>query len=280
MAGVRQRSGGADHGRLIAAAGRRKRAMLIDTHCHLDAPEFDGNVPAVLDAARKAGVGGFVVPGVEAANFDAVAKLSAAHADVWHAWGIHPLYVARAQREDLESLSGRLEKGGAVAIGEIGLDHYVKSVDMDLQRFYFVEQLKLARRFDLPVILHVRRAVDAVLKELRRIEVPGGIAHAFNGSRQQADIFLSMGFKLGFGGAATFSGSRRIRALAAELPEEGIVLETDAPYIRPEWAQDRPNAPANLARIAAVIASLRGVDVTTLYRQTAINARRALPGVG
>lgn len=254
--------------------------MLIDTHCHLDAPEFDGNVPAVLDAARKAGVGGFVVPGVEAANFDAVAKLSAAHADVWHAWGIHPLYVARAQRGDLESLSERLEKGGAVAIGEIGLDHYVKPVDMDLQHFYFVEQLKLARRFDLPVILHVRRAVDAVLKELRRIEVPGGIAHAFNGSRQQADIFLSMGFKLGFGGAATFSGSRRIRALAAELPEEGIVLETDAPYIRPEWAQDRPNAPANLARIAAVIASLRGVDVTTLYRQTAINARRALPGVG
>ena len=254
--------------------------MLIDTHCHLDASEFDGKIDAVLDAARNAGVSGFVVPGIEAANFDAVAKLSAAHADVWHAWGIHPLYVARACGEDLELLSERLEKGGAIAVGEIGLDHYVKPVDIDLQNLYFVEQLKLARRFGLPVILHVRRAVDAILKELRRIEVPGGIAHAFNGSRQQADIFLSMGFKLGFGGAATFSGSRRIRTLATELPEEAIVLETDSPYIRPEWAQDRPNAPANLPRIAAVIAALRGVDVSTLSRQTAINARVALPGLG
>lgn len=254
--------------------------MLIDTHCHLDALEFDGNIHAVLDAARNAGVGGFVVPGVEAKNFDAVAELSATHADVWHAWGIHPLYVDRAYPEDLESLAERLGKGGAVAVGEIGLDHYIQHVDIDLQSFYFVEQLKLARRFDLPVILHVRRAVDAILKELRCIEVPGGIAHAFNGSRQQADIFLSMGFKLGFGGSATFSGSRRIRALAAELPAEAIVLETDSPYIRPEWAQERPNVPANLPRIASVIASLRGMDVTTFSKQTSTNAQAALPGVG
>lgn len=251
--------------------------MLIDTHCHLDATEFDGRREAVLDAARAAGVGAFVVPAVGAENFAAVRALSAAHADVRHAYGIHPLFVTRAREADLEVLAERLGEGTAVAVGEIGLDHYVADVDPDTQRHYFVEQLKLARRFGLPVILHVRRAVDAILKELRRIEVPGGIAHAFNGSRQQADIFRAMGFRLGFGGAATFSGSTRIRRLVAELPLESIVLETDSPDIRPEWAQDRPNEPANLPRIAAVIARLRGIGVDELAAATATNAQAVLP---
>jgi TatD DNase family protein len=251
--------------------------MLIDTHCHLDAAEFDGRRDAVLAAARAAGVGAFVVPAVGAGNFDAVRALSAAHADLHHAYGIHPLFVTHAQPADLDLLAERLGEGTAVAVGEIGLDHFVDDVDPDTQRHYFVEQLKLARRFGLPVILHVRRAVDAILKELRRIEVPGGIAHAFNGSRQQADIFRAMGFCLGFGGAATFSGSTRIRRLAAELPLEAIVLETDSPDIRPEWAQERPNEPANLPRIAQVIAGLRGIDVDELAARTAENAHGVLP---
>lgn len=209
---------------------------LIDTHCHLDAAEFGGDAAAVLGRARAAGVTGFIVPAVELANFDAVQALSDANPDVRHALGIHPLYVQRAQERDLEVLEQRLAAGGAIAVGEIGLDHYVHDVDPELQRRFFVAQLKLARRFGLPVILHVRRAVDAVLRELRRIEVPGGIAHAFNGSRQQADIFRAMGFRLGFGGSATYSGSTRIRKLASELPDDAMVLETDSPDIRPEWA--------------------------------------------
>lgn len=252
---------------------------LIDTHCHLDASEFGDGVSAVLDRARAAGVSGFIVPAVEAGNFETVATLSARHPDVRHALGIHPLYVNGAHASDLELLEHRLGAGGAIAVGEIGLDHYVSDVAPELQREYFVAQLKLARRFNLPVILHVRRAVDAVLKELRRIEVPGGIAHAFNGSRQQADIFLAMGFKLGFGGSATFSGSTRIRALAAELPEDALVLETDSPDIRPAWAQDVPNEPANLAQIAGVIADLRATDVASLARQTARNARSVFPAL-
>lgn len=252
---------------------------LIDTHCHLDAGEFGGGPADVLDRARAAGVTGFIVPAVEVANFAAVEALSAAHADVRHALGIHPLYVARARESDLEVLEQRLAGGGAIAVGEIGLDHYVQDVDPELQRRFFVAQLRLAQRFGLPVILHVRRAVDAILRELRRIEVPGGIAHAFNGSRQQADIFRAMGFRLGFGGSATFSGSTRIRRLAAELPDDAMVLETDAPDIRPEWAQDRPNEPANLPRIAAVIAGLRGTDVERLAGQTARNVRSVFPGL-
>lgn len=251
--------------------------MFIDTHCHLDAAEFDARRDEVLEAARAGGVGAFVVPAVGAENFAAVRALSDAHADVYHAYGIHPLFVTQAREADLEVLDERLSEGTAVAVGEIGLDHYVDDVDPQRQRLFFVEQLRLAQRFGLPVILHVRRAVDAILKELRRIEVPGGIAHAFNGSRQQADIFRAMGFCLGFGGAATFSGSTRIRRLAAELPLEAIVLETDSPDIRPEWAQERPNEPANLPRIAAVIAQLRGISVDELAAATAANAHAALP---
>lgn len=252
---------------------------LIDTHCHLDAAEFGGDASAVLQRARAAGVTGFIVPAVEVANFDAVCAISAGHPDVVHALGIHPLYAGRADPADLDLLEQRLASGTAVAVGEIGLDHYVDDVDPELQRRYFVAQLKLARRFGLPVILHVRRAVDAILKELRRIEVPGGIAHAFNGSRQQADIFVSMGFKLGFGGSATYSGSTRIRALAAQLPAEAMVLETDAPDIRPEWAQERPNEPGNLPRIASIIAQLRGMSVDRLAADCALNVRSVFPAV-
>lgn len=252
---------------------------LIDTHCHLDAPEFGDGIEAVLERARASGVSGFIVPAVERANFDAVEALSAAHADVRHALGIHPLYVARAAEADLEVLEQRLAADGAIALGEIGLDHYVTDVDPEIQRRFFVAQLKLASRFGLPVILHVRGAIDSILKELRRIEVPGGIAHAFNGSRQQADIFAAMGFKLGFGGSSTYPGSTRIRKLAATLPADVLVLETDSPDIRPEWAQNQANEPANLPRIASIIADLRAMSIKDLTQQTARNTRSVFPGL-
>ncbi|NMG27688.1 TatD family hydrolase [Aromatoleum evansii] len=253
--------------------------MLIDTHIHLDAAEFDPDREAVIAAARAAGVGRFVVPGVEVANFDKVAALSDAHGDIVHAFGIHPLYVAGACTDDLDVLQERLANGRAVAVGEIGLDFYAENFDRATQEQYFVEQLKLARRFGLPVILHVRRAVDDILKHLRRIEVPGGIAHAFNGSRQQADAFIALGFRLGFGGAMTFDGSRRIRNLAATLPLDSIVLETDAPDIPPAWAQGGRNEPADLRRFAEVLAGLRGLSVAEIAEATGRNACAVLPAL-
>ncbi|THF63508.1 TatD family hydrolase [Pseudothauera rhizosphaerae] len=253
--------------------------MLIDTHCHLDAAEFDADQDAVLAAARTAGVGIFVLPAVDAKSFDRVAALAAAHGDVRPAYGIHPLYVDQAAPADLETLAARLAAGDAVAVGEIGLDNYVPDADVARQTFYFTEQLKLARRFELPVILHIRRAQDAILRELRRIRVPGGIAHAFNGSRQQAEAFIALGFKLGFGGAMSYEGSRRIRELAATLPLEAIVLETDAPDMPPAWAAGRRNEPANLARYAQILADLRGIGVDEVRRAAADNARAALPGL-
>jgi TatD DNase family protein len=251
--------------------------MLIDTHCHIDAPEFDADRPIVLSAARAANVLEIVVPAVERANFGAVASVCRENPDCAAAFGIHPLCVGRSRMEDLSVLREMLCANAAVAVGEIGLDFYVEQRDEQLQESFFVEQLHLARELDLPVILHVRRAVDAVLKQLRRIRVRGGIAHAFNGSRQQADEFIRLGFKLGFGGAMTFPRALRIRELAATLPVEAIVLETDAPDIPPVWLEGKRNQPSELPRIAATLAELRGIPVETVEQATTANARAALP---
>jgi len=253
--------------------------VLIDTHCHLDAAEFDADRPGILAAARAAGVGGFLVPAVGATDFDAVAALSRANPDCRHAFGIHPMYVGQAGPDDLDRLRGRLAEGSAVAVGEIGLDGFVPDGDLPLQMRYFEAQLRLARDFDLPVVLHIRRAQDEILKFLRRIPVPGGIAHAFNGSRQQADAFIKLGFRLGFGGAMTYPGSRRIRELAATLPLESIVLETDAPDIPPAWCGGGRNDPANLARFAMVLAELRGMSVEEVIAATGASAVAAIPGL-
>lgn len=253
--------------------------MLIDTHCHLDAGEFADDRQAVHAAALAAGVERIVVPAVEVGNFSAVRDCVARHAGCVAAYGIHPLYAGRAQVDDLDELRRWLSSERPVAVGEIGLDHYASDVDPQRQADFFVGQLKLAREFGLPVILHVRRAVDEVLKHLRRIRVPGGIAHAFNGSRQQAEEFRKLGFALGFGGAMTFSGSTRIRELAATLPDDAIVLETDAPDIPPAWLAGGRNAPGELPRIASELADLRGLSVAATLNMTAANARRVLPGL-
>ena len=249
----------------------------VDTHCHLDAAEFAADRDAVLQAARQAGVATIVVPGIERGNFSAVAELCRTQQGCFPAFGIHPLYVYRASEEDLSALRQILDTDTVVAVGEIGLDFFVQPYDQQRQEYFFAEQLKIARDRQLPVLLHVRRAVDAVLKQLRRIGVVGGIAHAFNGSWVQAEQFIALGFKLGFGGAATFDRATRLRQLARTLPLDAIVLETDAPDISPAWLAGAPNQPQHLARIGAEIASLRGITATELAAATSANARAVLP---
>ena len=270
-------------------------ARWIDTHCHLDAAEFASDVAAVRDRATGAGVRLCVIPAVEAAGFDGARALAHRLGDAY-ALGIHPLYVARAGDDDLARLDAALHAHAGdprlVAVGEIGLDYFepdlTQSPLRERQERFFREQLKLARRHQLPVILHVRRSVDQVLKGLRDIGVSGGIAHAFNGSRQQADAFLAMGFKLGFGGAATYERATRLRALAQTLPSAAVVMETDSPDIPPHWlyitadqrAAGQPqgrNEPAELPRIAAEVAQLRGVAVDAWAAATTANALAALP---
>ncbi len=177
----------------------------------------------------------------------------------------------------MTALDDTLRQDNCVAVGEIGLDNFLPDRDEAMQEHYFIAQLDIARQLELPVLLHVRRAIDQVLKHLRRIPVPGGIAHAFNGSRQQADEFIKLGFKLGFGGAMTFSGSKRIRELAATLPLDSIVLETDAPDIPPQWKAGAHNTPADLLPIAETLAQLRGLSLAEIAATTSANAFMALP---
>jgi TatD DNase family protein len=253
----------------------------VDSHCHLDAAEFDADRDQVVADAQQVGVERIVVPAIERGNFDAVLALSRRYPCCIPALGIHPLYVERAQPEDLDALRERLTESRPAAIGEIGLDYFVENLDRDKQVIYYVEQLKLAREFDLPVLLHVRRSVDHILKHLRRIEVKGGIAHAFNGSRQQAEIFISMGFKLGFGGAMTWPRALHLRELAATLPLDSIVLETDAPDIPPEWiGRSGRNSPAQLPKIAQVLAALRKTDMDEIVAKTTQNMQQLLPHMG
>lgn len=262
----------------------------IDSHCHLDAPEFDPDRDAVWSAARAAGVCMAVLPAVQAADFERARSL-AHRLDLAYALGIHPLFVDRADEADLDRLAEALARWGddprLVAVGEIGLDHFVPGLDRDRQQRFYLAQLALARGAGLPVILHVRRSADALLAGLRRVPVAGGIAHAFNGSAQQAGQFLALGFKLGFGGTLSFEGARRIRALARELPAEAPVLETDAPDIPPQWlyrpatergpAPQARNTPAELPRIGAELARLRGWSLAETADRTAANALAALP---
>ncbi len=271
----------------------------IDTHCHLDAPEFAADVAEVRARARSAGVVHVVIPAVEVASFDATRRVAHAGGDSY-CLGIHPLYVDRAEPDALQQLDLYLERyrndPRLVAVGEIGLDYFVSALSQsplkEKQEHFYREQLRLAHKYALPVVLHVRRSADRLLKhlrDLRTLSTPwSGIAHAFNGSEVQALEFVKLGFKLGFGGAVTYERALQLRRLVCNLPLDTIVLETDAPDIPPHWlyttASERAggqpqgrNEPSELPRLAAVVAGLRGMAVDDLAHATTKNACAALP---
>jgi TatD DNase family protein len=270
----------------------------IDTHCHLDAAEFLPDVAGVRARAASQGVAHCVLPAVAASNFAAVRLLAHEFSDSY-ALGIHPLCVPDAQDADLQTLDTELALRKSdprlVAVGEIGLDYFapalLQSPMRERQEFFYREQLKLARKHGLPVILHVRRSADKLLKHLRELKPEGGwrgIGHAFNGSSSQAMEFIKLGFKLGFGGTVTFDSARQIRRLASQLPLDALVMETDSPDMPPHWlyqtAQHRAdghrqgrNEPGELPRIAGVLAQLRGIPAQALAAATTANALQAFP---
>jgi TatD DNase family protein len=253
---------------------------LIDSHCHLDAAEFAADRDAVVQRAVEAGVEIQVIPAVTRANWVDVESVCRRYPGCFPAWGMHPMYIDVHQDAHLAELRAQIQAWRPVAIGEIGLDLFVPGLDIATQEYFYVEQLKIARDFDLPVLLHCRRANDEILKQLRRLNIGKGIAHAFSGSRQQADAYLKLGFKLGFGGAFTWTRASNLRALAQALPLDAIVLETDSPDMPPAWIGERGkpgrNEPAEVARIAACLAELRGENVEEIIRQTSANARAVL----
>ena len=260
--------------------------MLFDTHCHLDATEYDPDRECVIARAQDAGVRGILIPAVDVASFERVRDLAHAHAWGAYALGIHPMYVEQAQPDALDQLHAVLirhrDDPKLVAIGEIGLDFFVPAIAQgaprDRQERFYDAQLAMAEEFALPVLLHVRRSHDTLLKYLRRRQVPGGFAHAFNGSSQQASQFIALGFALGMGGAMTYTRALQIRRLAQEISLDSLVLETDGPDIAPAWLTDtRRNEPMQVARFAQVLAALRQCPVEEIIAATGNTALRVCP---
>lgn len=250
---------------------------IFDTHCHLDVEEFDADRAEVIAAARASRVTGIAVPAIHRGNWDRVLSLCASQAGLYPGLGMHPVYIGQHREEHLQDLRRTLSQERAViAVGEIGLDYHVEGLARDRQQHFFERQLEIARDADLPVLLHVRKAHDAVLAALRRIRVKGGIAHAYNGSLQQARQYIDLGFRLGFGGTLTYERSRRIRALARELPREAIVLETDAPDMVVSQHRGERNSPAYLHHCLEALAAVRGEDIGTLAMATTRSARAVL----
>ncbi|WP_456446996.1 TatD family hydrolase [Thiolapillus sp.] len=248
--------------------------FIVDSHCHLDMPDFDKDRQEVVQKARSVGVRGFVIPGTTARRWNKMLKIARAAHDIWPALGLHPYYCDTHTETELEQLEEKISKEHPIAIGEIGLDLFLPQLDEKKQRFYFEAQLDLARKYDLPVILHIRKANDPVLQLLRQHPVRGGICHAFSGSLQQAHKFIDQGFCLGFGGMLTFERSRKLRDLARNLPLDALLLETDAPDMSGEKHRYQRNSPEYLPEVLDVLETLRDESRAQIACQTTLNLQQ------
>ena len=247
---------------------------LIDSHCHLDAPEFDGERASVTARARAAGVAMQIVPAITAASWPKLREVCAADTGLHPAYGLHPMFVAEHRPGHLHELHAWLERERPCAIGECGLDFFVEGLDADAQRHYFDGQLRLAREFDLPLIVHARRAVDEVIRCLRRIGGLRGVVHSFSGSPEQARQLWNLGFLIGLGGPITYPRANRLRTLVATMPLEYLLLETDAPDQPDAGIRGQRNEPARLTAIAATVAELRRQGIEEVAAQTVLNTQR------
>lgn len=248
--------------------------MLVDSHCHLDAAEFDRDREAVIAAARDAGVMRQIIPAIDAAGWPKLRDICAAGDGLFPAYGLHPMFLDAHREEHLPQLRDWLERERPVAVGECGLDYFVDGLDRDAQSHYFDAQLRLAREFDLPVIVHARRAVDAVIAAIRRASPLRGVVHSFSGSAEQARQLWDHGFLLGLGGPVTYERAHRLRKLAATMPIEHLLLETDAPDQPDAGIRGQRNEPARLPDVLRVIAQLRGQSEAELASATTANAER------
>ena len=248
--------------------------MIVDSHCHLDDPEFDRDRGAVVQRARAAGVMVQIVPAIDRGTWEKTREACTIAPGLYPAYGLHPLLLDRHRPEHLDELSRWLERERPKAVGECGLDYYVEGLDADTQRFYFRRQLELARDFDLPVIVHARRAFEEAIAELRRLPGLRGVVHSWAGSEEQARQLFSMGFCLGLGGPVTYERAKRIRRVATSMPLEFLLLETDAPDQPDAGRRGERNEPAQLRTVLECIAQLRGIETEALAAQTSANARR------
>jgi TatD DNase family protein len=256
--------------------------LLIDSHCHLDASEFDADRTEVIARAQAAGVTAQIVPAVALSGFAKLRDLCSEWPQLHPAYGLHPMYLAEHRPEHLDALREWIERERPVAVGECGLDFFVEGLDHEAQRGYFERQLELAREFKLPVIVHARRAVDEVITTARHVGGRGsvsgqalrGVVHSFSGSEEQAHQLWRLGFLLGIGGPVTWDRAKRLRGIVARMPIEFLLLETDAPDQPLSGHRGERNEPARLREVCAVVASLRGETPDAIAQATTANARR------
>ena len=244
---------------------------IIDTHCHLDVEIFDSDRDEIIERCHLAGLTKIIIPAIESKTWPSLLNLCASNQGLYPALGLHPVFIEKHHENDLLTLEKLVEKSSPVAIGEIGLDFYLKDLDKDKQLILFEQQLLIAKKHNLPVILHVRKAHDQVLQLLKKINVKGGFCHAFNGSMQQAEMYIALGFKLGFGGTLTYANSTKIHALAKALPLESLVMETDAPDMVVESHRGQRNSPEYLVESLNALANIRNENVDVIAHQTTQN---------
>jgi TatD DNase family protein len=247
--------------------------MLVDSHSHLDAAEFDADRGAVIDRARAAGVLAQVVPAVAADAWPALKSLCESAPGLFPGDGMHPTFLHRHDERDLDALHDWIARERPCCVGECGLDYYVEGLDLDFQRRLFAGQLQLAKAFDLPVVVHALRAIDDVTAMLRRVGGLRGVVHSFGGSPEQAAQLWKLGFHLGIGGPVTYERAKRLRGIVASMPLEFLLLETDAPDQPLAADRGQRNEPARLVDVASTVAALRGVEPAVIAEATTRNAR-------
>ena len=249
---------------------------LIDTHCHLDVIDFDVDRSDILKRCRLGGISKIIIPAIQSKSWPNILELCDLEEGLYPALGLHPVFLKQHQPEDINKLENLLERVRPIAIGEIGLDFYVKELDQKQQMDLFEAQLFVAKKYELPVILHVRKAHDQVLQLLKKIKVKGGFCHAFNGSIQQAEKYIELGFKLGFGGTLTYENSTKIHQLAKSLPLESIVLETDAPDMVVESHRGERNSPEYIVDALSALATIKNKSLEYIAKQTTQNANNVM----
>ena len=247
---------------------------LVDSHSHFDAAEFDADRADVHARALAAGVDVQIVPAVDAAGWPKLKAVCAQFPGLHPAYGLHPMYLAGHRPEHLRQLHEWIRRERPAAVGECGLDHFVEGLDPARQQYYFDGQLALAVEFGLPVIVHARRAVDAVIAAIRRFPGVRGVVHSFSGSAEQAAQLHRLGFLLGIGGPVTYERANRLRGIVATMPLEQLLLETDSPDQPGAAHRGERNEPAHLREALDVVATLRQVPREEIAAATSANAQR------
>jgi TatD DNase family protein len=248
--------------------------VLVDSHCHLDVREFDADRADVVARARAAGVRDIVVPAIDAAGWPGLRDACAGDPHLHACYGLHPLLLDDHEDAHIEALAAWIEREQPVAVGECGLDYFVDGLDRARQMRLFRDQLALARDSGLPVVVHARRAVEDVIIALRDTGGLRGVVHSYAGSEEQARQLCDIGFHIGLGGPVTYARARRLRRIAAAVPIDQLLLETDAPDQPDCESQGQRNEPAKLPRVLVEIAKLRDMAPDDLAAATTANAAR------